>query len=178
MNRRQLEHAIVEIGERFPLDYFYIIGSSAILAELPDLTDADLVGTRDVDMIPNPPNPDDIDRLANQVDNVLGEGSQFDLEQGFYVQGLDMNSPTYAPPGWKDRTVPVTVKGVTALCMEKHDLAISKYGAGREQDLAFTAALARHGLVQKSILLERVRELDVPEKRVERIRALVERDFQ
>ena len=74
--------------------------------------------------------------------------------------------------------VGVTVRNTTALCMEKHDLAISKYGAGREQDLTFTAALARHGLVQKAILLDRVERLDVPEARAERIRALIKRDFR
>ena len=177
MNRRQLEHAIVEIGEGLGLDYFYIVSSAAILASLPDLRDADLTATRDVDMVPNPSNPDDINRWADQVDVDLGEGSVFDLENGFYVQGLDRRSPTGAPTGWKDRAVWVTARNTTALCMEKHDLAISKYGAGREQDLTFTAALARHGLVQESTLLERVEGLDVPEERAERIRTLIKRDF-
>lgn len=177
MNRGQLEHAIIEIGERFGLDYFYIIGSAAILGSLPDQTDADLIGTRDVDVIPNPADPEKIARLADQVDFVLGEGSAFDHEHGYYVQGLDMNSPTYAPPGWTDRAVPVKAGYTTALCMETHDLAVSKYGAGREQDLTFTAALVRHGLVRKSLLLARASQLDAGEQRLERIRVRIERDF-
>lgn len=178
MNRRQLEHAIVEIGERFGLDYFYIIGSAAILAELPDLTDADLVGTRDVDLVPNPPDLGDVARLADQIDFVMGEGSDFDREHGYYVQGCDMTTPTFAPPGWKDRLVGVTVRNTTALCMEKHDLAVSKYGAGREQDLTFCAALAHQGLVEESILLERLDKLDLSGRRADRIRGLIRQDFR
>jgi hypothetical protein len=37
-------------------------------------------------------------------------------------------------------------------------LAISKYVAGREKDLAFTATLARHGLTDKETLLQRMRQ--------------------
>lgn len=47
--------------------------------------------------------------------------------------------------------------GTEGLCLEVHDLAISKYVAGREKDLAFTAVLARHGLTRKHTLLERAR---------------------
>ena len=38
-------------------------------------------------------------------------------------------------------------EGVKGLCLEPHDLAISKYAAGREKDLVFTRELARRGLV-------------------------------
>jgi hypothetical protein len=43
------------------------------------------------------------------------------------------------------------------LCLEAHDLAISKYIAGREKDLSFTFELARHGITSKSVLLERLK---------------------
>jgi hypothetical protein len=43
------------------------------------------------------------------------------------------------------------------LCLEVHDLAISKYVAGREKDLSFTFELARHGMTNKSVLLERLK---------------------
>ena len=42
--------------------------------------------------------------------------------------------------------------GVTGLCLEVHDLAISKYVAGRPKDLAFTEALAQHGLTRRPTL--------------------------
>jgi hypothetical protein len=43
------------------------------------------------------------------------------------------------------------------LCLEAHDLAISKYIAGRQKDLSFTCELARHGIMSKSVVLERLR---------------------
>ncbi len=42
------------------------------------------------------------------------------------------------------------------LCLDAHDLAISKYVAGREKDLSFTLELARHGITNKHVLLERL----------------------
>lgn len=48
MNRQQLEHAILEVGKRTGEEYFYIIGSAAVLATLPDASDEALVGTRDI----------------------------------------------------------------------------------------------------------------------------------
>ncbi len=36
MYRDQLQHIILEIGERFDLKEIYIIGTSAVLAWLPD----------------------------------------------------------------------------------------------------------------------------------------------
>ncbi len=44
------------------------------------------------------------------------------------------------------------------LCLEAHDLAISKYVAGREKDLSFTFELARHGITKKSVLLARLKD--------------------
>ena len=41
-------------------------------------------------------------------------------------------------------------------CLEVHDLAISKYAAGRDKDLDFTRALARHGFTSRDILMERL----------------------
>lgn len=49
------------------------------------------------------------------------------------------------------------------LCLEAHDLAISKYVAGREKDLSFTLELARHGMTRRSVLLERLKITALPD---------------
>jgi hypothetical protein len=49
MQRHQLQHVILEIGRRFDLRDFYIVGSAAILAALPDPPPGSLTATRDVD---------------------------------------------------------------------------------------------------------------------------------
>ena len=130
MNRRQLEHVIEEVGRRTGLEYFYIIGAAAVLAELPEPTDAALVQTRDVDVVPGTSSTSEEDRIANQIDWVLGEGSDFEIEHQYYAQGLSRSSPQFAPSDWMMRARPVRAGAYTRLCMEVHDLALSKFGAG------------------------------------------------
>jgi hypothetical protein len=45
------------------------------------------------------------------------------------------------------------------VCLEPHDLVISKLAAHREQDFAFASALLDAGLVDTDVLLERGRLL-------------------
>ena len=49
-----------------------------------------------------------------------------------------------------------TPRGYAGLCLEVHDLAISKYMAGLEKHLEFTRELARHGMTEKKTLLTRL----------------------
>ena len=59
------------------------------------------------------------------------------------------------PAGWKDRLIPVRNKNTgagTALCLEIHDLAVSKLVAGREKDLSFVGGLLRHHLADTQII--------------------------
>lgn len=153
MKRTQLEHVILEVGRRNDLEYFYVIGSAAILAVLPDPPEGALTATRDVDIIP----PHENEELADRLCWVLGEGSEFDIEHGYYVQGVSWNTPVHAPQDWHLRAIPVRVGNRhTGLCMEPHDLVLSKLGAGREKDLDFARAVARLRLVEREKLHERL----------------------
>lgn len=76
MVRSQLQHVILEVGRRFDLRNFYIIGSAAILAALPNPPEGALTATRDVDIIPLI----DDERLADRISFVLGEASDFDFD--------------------------------------------------------------------------------------------------
>ena len=60
-------------------------------------------------------------------------------------------------------------------CLEPHDLAIAKFVAGREKDMAFNAALIRHGMVHGSVLLERLDDTDCGDIPRELVRARVVR---
>jgi hypothetical protein len=51
MRSRELRHIILEVGDRFPLTEVFVIGSSGILAVLPDPPEGVLTATRDVDII-------------------------------------------------------------------------------------------------------------------------------
>jgi len=152
MYRSQLQHVIHEIGRRFDLSDFYIVGSAAILAVLPNPPEGALTATRDVDVIP----PNDDERLGDRISFVLGEASEFDLEHGYYAQGVTSKTPRYAPANWMARAVPVRVEKHTGWCMEAHDLVLSKLGAGREKDIDFAKSAAALGLLQRDELLRRL----------------------
>jgi hypothetical protein len=155
MRRSQLQHVIYEIGRRFELTDFHVIGSAAILAQLPEPPEGALTATRDVDVIP----PGGDERLADRISFVLGEASDFDAEHGYYAQGVSERTATYAPAGWKGRALPVRVERYTGWCMEAHDLVISKLGAGRDKDLEFARSLAALGLVEQQTLRQRLQEV-------------------
>jgi hypothetical protein len=42
-----------------------------------------------------------------------------------------------------------TARAATRLCVDVHDLPLSKYAAGREKDVEFNRELVRHGIVSK-----------------------------
>ena len=119
-----------------------------------------------------------IDR-ADLIDGSIGEGSAFHESFGYYAQGVSPGTATL-PSGWQRRLVKVAnenTNGITGLCLEVHDLAISKYVAGRPKDLEFTTALARHRMTRRSLLLARLRRTQL----VAAIRLIVQarilRDF-
>jgi hypothetical protein len=165
LRRDQLQRVIFEIGRRFDLDEFHIVGSAAILAALPDPPEGALTATRDVDVIP----PGDDEALADRISFVLGEASDFDDEHGYYAQGVTSRTPIYAPINWKSRAIPVRVESYTGWCMEPHDLVISKLGAGREKDLEFARSAAGLGLVSRDELSDRLNEVNCAAEDKQRI---------
>lgn len=62
-----------------------------------------------------------------------------------------------------------------AVCLEAHDLVVSKLVAGREKDFEFATALIRADLVDPEILLQRADLLPVPGAVVRRVRDRVDR---
>ena len=106
---------------------------------------------------------------ADLIDGSIGELSPFQEAFGYYAQGV---VPTTAilPRGWRKRLVPFKTpgtQGVTALCLEIHDLWISKAIAGREKDVEFCNGLSELKLVQSKTLRDRVKKVEnlAPEKR-------------
>lgn len=173
MNRDQLQHVILELGERFGLPLVFVVGSSAVFASLPEATDEALTATRDVDVAL----PDGAPIKGDQIDWVMGEGSDFDTANGYYAQAVGLDTPKFAPKGWMGRTKAVRVGKTTAQCMEIHDLALAKYGAGREKDLEFTTALARLGAVRRELLEERLQSVECPADYRAVIAGRIARDF-
>ncbi len=172
MKRKDLEHIIRACADIAADDEIIVIGSQSVLGTIPDAPE-ELTMSNEADVYPkNHPERWDV------IDGAIGEGSPFHDTFGYYAQGVQEGTATL-PDGWKERLVIVhneNTRGASGLCLDLHDLCLSKYVAGREKDRRFVRAAHRHGLVTKEILLERVSTTPVEEEHRNRIRALVELD--
>jgi hypothetical protein len=157
MKRSELEHLIRAAGSIAEDSQIVIIGSQSILGQFPDAP-APLLVSAEADVFPlNRP------EKADLIDGSIGEGSRFHELYGYYAQGVGEETATL-PQGWRERLVHIlnsNTNGITGLCLEVHDLAISKYVAGREKDLEFTRELAKHGMTKAEVLLERLEKTRV-----------------
>ena len=67
--------------------------------------------------------------------------------------------------------------GATGLCIDVHDLALSKDAARREQDLEFNRELARHGIISKRRLTRLLPTMPVDDERKRLILDRIKQDF-
>jgi len=172
MQKRQLDHVLRAAGCITGEKRFVIIGSQALHGTFLDLPD-DIARSAAVDLIATR-NPDRTEWL-----NAIGVASPFHESFGYYADPVDESSATL-PKGWKSRLVALPsgdTEGVQGLCLDPHDLAIAKYVACREKDLAFTRELARRAIVARERLLALVDKTPVTEEVRERIRRDIARDF-
>jgi hypothetical protein len=105
----------------------------------------------------------------NLVDGVLGELSPFDETFGYFADGVEEKT-AILPSGWKNRLIKIenrNTDNVYGLCLEPHDLMVSKLMAGREKDLEFVSIALDARLVSLYIIIERVRLLQVSDERVD-----------
>lgn len=173
MRRSDLEHLIRAAGRIAGERELVIIGSQSVLGQFPDAPAA-LLMSMEVDLYPRT-HPE----RADKVDGAIGEGSAFHQAHGYYAQGVGPDTVTL-PGGSQRRLVRVdnpNTGGYAGLCLEVHDLAISKYVAGREKDREFTRELARDGLTDGMTLEKRlaVTRLDPAVARL--VKGRIARDF-
>jgi hypothetical protein len=173
MQRSELEHVIHASGDVAQDDEIVIIGSQSILGQFPNAPMRLLV-SMEADVYPNH-NPD----LAERVDRAIGEGSSFHELHGYYAQGVGPETAKL-PSGWKDRLVVVkneNTNGIAGLCLEVHDLAVSKFVAGRHKDLEFIQELIRHEMIRKKTMLARLAETELRDSERSRISSKIETMF-
>lgn len=155
----EFAHAVRAAGAILGEDRVVVIGSQSILAWFDD-PPPETTLSREVD-IAALDDPDD--RKSHVLAGAIGEGSPFDATFGFHVDGVSLDTPI-APRGWLGRCRAVStpaMNGVTAMCMEPHDLCVAKLLAGREKDIAFVHALLAAGLVDRSTILARLDDAEV-----------------
>lgn len=152
MHRQQLEHIIRAATGITGAAELVIIGSQALLGQFPQAPAELLVSIEaDVFSLRDPADND-------LIDGSIGEGSPFHQTFGYYAHGVSQETAVL-PDGWRERLVRLhnsnTGNG-TGLCLEIHDLAVSKLVAGREKDQNFILGLLRHRLAQLEIIRSRL----------------------
>ena len=154
MNKAQFEHTIRATGAILGDSEVLVIGSQAIHASIDyKLDEAERSIEVDVSSI------NDLDgSKADLIDGSIGELSIFQETFGYYAKGVTPQTAILAD-GWRERLIPFLTpgnNGVTALCLEPHDLWISKAVAGRPKDKEFCRALIERNLVEAKILHQRL----------------------
>ena len=173
MTRAQLEHIIRAAGTIADDNDVVVIGSQAILGEFPNAP-AELLVSNEADVYPRAHT-----ERSDLIDGTIGEGSPFQREFGYYAHGVD-ETTAVLPDGWRERLILITgenTRFVRGWCLEVHDLAIAKYAAGREKDLDFTAALARHEMVSREVLYQRLAATHLDSPLRERVSQRIQADF-
>jgi hypothetical protein len=172
MKKQQLDHVLRAAGRITGEKQFVIVGSQSLHGKFPDLPD-EIVRSAEVDLIASKR------RERTEWLNAIGVFSPFHESFGYYADPVDETTATL-PKGWKARLVtlpPGDTEGVRGLCLDPHDLAISKYVARRDKDKVFTQELARRGCICEGKLLSLVDKTPVDETVRARIRADITRDF-
>lgn len=174
MTREQLEHLIRAAAVIADDDEIVVIGSQAILGQFPEAPESMRVSV-EADLFPrNHP------ERADVLEGSIGELSPFHETFGYYAQGVGEETARL-PQGWQDRLIIIqneNTRGAKGLCLEVHDLLVSKTIAGREKDLAFLQAAARHRMADPEILIRRLATVEVEPEVREAARTAIERAFR
>ncbi|MFQ5676038.1 MAG: DUF6036 family nucleotidyltransferase [bacterium] len=189
MNRNELEHIIRAAGEVAGVQKVIILGSQAILAQFPNLSEPEsdgsdislllqnreiLVRSIEADMMI----PDSAEK-TELVEGAIGELSSFHNTFGYYAQGVDRTT-SKLPEGWETRLVEIcneNTNGISGLCLEIHDLIISKLYAGRKKDIEFFRAAINLGLLSQETLIERMEKTSMSDDRKHLIEDCIKRGF-
>jgi hypothetical protein len=172
MKRLELEHLIRAAGSIADDAEIVVIGSQAILGQFPNAP-SPLLMSVEADLFPlhHP-------ERADLIDGSIGEGSSFHELFGYYAQGVGERTAVL-PKGWRNRLIRIenaNTRGVAGLCLEVHDLAISKHVAGRDKDRDFTRELARQRMTDSKTLLARLKQTEISAELKKIIEARIRRD--
>lgn len=175
MNREQLAHVLRSAATIVNDENIVVIGSQAILGSYKeDELPIEAVRSMEADLA----FADDPEASkADQVDGAIGEGSQFHATFAYYARGVSV-STAVLPDGWEGRVVTydrVDALPSRAVCIEPHDLVVSKLVAGREKDVEFAEALLRAALVNAHTLRERADLLPKPGAVIKRVQTSIKR---
>ena len=171
MKKRHLDHILRAAKEITGKSRFVIVGSQSLHGKGIDVDS--LLVSQEADLyIPG------MERETELL-NAIGEGSRFHETYGYYADPVG-ELTAVLPKGWKGRLVnlpPGDTNGAQGLCLEPHDMAVSKYIAGRDKDLELLRELIKQGALDKATLLDRLAQTTVDERVKSLAMARISRHF-
>ena len=157
MHRSELEHIIRACSALTGHTRFVITGNQALLGQFPDAPE-ELISSLTAELF-CPGDPES----TNLIDRTLGETSLFDKTFQYCARGVDAEQ-IVLPEGWQERLIPIEsaeTAGATGLCLEVHDLAISRLVAGKDADYSFLHGLFRYHLIDEGVFEDRLAETEL-----------------
>lgn len=106
--------------------------------------------------------------IRREVNLKLGIFSSFQQENGFYADALGLGT-VVLPKDWEKRLQNLTDDAgeTIALCTEIHDVAVSKFVAGREKDFQFLKDGFERDFINFEIFAERLQSIkEMPQSEV------------
>jgi hypothetical protein len=169
MRRDQLEHAIRTACQIIGQPAVIIVGSQAILGSFgEDELPVEATMSVEVDVLPIADSNTVTAELADLIEGVAGEWSPFEEQHGFSIDGVDLDTAVL-PEGWRDRLVRIQNLNTAApsgqpqfigWCLDPEDLCVAKLCAHREKDLTFVRTLHKAGLVDATVIADRLARVD------------------
>ncbi|MFC5051099.1 DUF6036 family nucleotidyltransferase [Rubritalea spongiae] len=143
-----LKTALRAAAKAYDRKRFVVVGSASILASHPDAPGY-LRLSADIDMFP-------LRKLKTETfkpgDDLVGQASEFEHENDFYVERVGDWTMLSQPAGWLERCVQFKVDHITGYCLSPIDLAYNKTEAGRKKDIDFVAGMINEGIIGREEL--------------------------
>lgn len=175
MKLEELEHVLAVAAELARTAELVVIGSQAILGSAEQPPEEMLLSMEaDVYSTGDPEHADDID-------GVIGEGSQFHVTFGYYAHTVGERTAKL-PAGWRGRAVTRQIPPrpgsrrppVSAIFPQAEDLLLSKLAAGRDRDIEYVRVALDGGVGDPEVMRGRVDDLPGPEKLRAHVRGLLD----
>ena len=136
-----LETCAAATGER----EYIVVGAVSIVGPCA-APPPSLVMSADIDLFPRARESAEINAA---IAARCGAGSEFEDENGFYVEGVGRWTLLSALPGWEERLVRVeTPSTVVGWCLSALDLAVVKLDAARVKYLHYVKEMLQAGIVR------------------------------
>jgi hypothetical protein len=156
--RADLDHILRAAKELTGQSRFVLIGSAALIARLRNVP-LSMTMSREADLYAD--EAEDDESVATLIDGVLGEGSSFHEQFGYYADGVSAATAVMLAD-WRSRSTKYIGRqaaGVTAICPEPNDIALAKICAWREKDRTWLESGLRNGMLDLSKMRARLSKM-------------------